>query len=583
MYDETGWEPLRQLAELAGVGFFEVDAERNVIAVSPELERITGFAADEVVGRSCLTLIRCPECLKSCSVFEQGRIRDGRVVLYRKDGAEVEVYKSGTVRRGADGRVAGALETVRAVNVGPGCAAVPAEMDAFLGALGRLFVVADGGLRIMACSPGLAELLGWPVGELPGTPLETVFGAALFGAEGSLRRALQNGRRREGWRAELPSRGGGTTTVSVSVAPLADDHTCGRSEARIVMMIRPDVEAEEDAEEVPAYHGVVGKSPAMQRIFRLIELLRERDATVLLTGESGTGKEVVAQAIHRTSQRASGPFIAVNCAALPGELLESELFGHVRGAFTGAVRDRAGRFELAAGGTLFLDEIGELALPLQAKLLRVLQEHAFERVGDTRTRRVDVRVIAATNRDLGRAVAEARFREDLYYRLRVIPIEVPPLRQRREDMLPLIRHLLQRIGQRHGRSLRLAPTAVRALLAYEWPGNVRELENVLEYATTVCEGQTIHLDDMPPEVLTVHGPVADAEPALPPAAHAGAIAFGGEPTGPLLSFSPAEHAEAALIRSALERTRYRRAAAAGLLGISRTTLWRKMKELRLHA
>jgi PAS domain S-box-containing protein len=583
MNDETGWEPLRQLAELAGVGFFEVDAERNVIAVSPELERITGFAADEVVGRSCLTLIRCPECLKSCSVFEHGGIRDGRVVLYRKDGAEVEVYKSGTVRRGADGRVAGALETVRAVNGGPGCAAVPAEMDAFLGALGRLFVVADGSLRIMACSPGLAELLGWPVGELPGTPLEAVFGAALFGAEGSLRRALQNGRRREGWRAELPSRGGGTTTVSVSVAPLPDDHTCGRSEARIVMMIRPDVEAEEDAEEVPAYHGVVGKSPAMQRIFRLIELLRERDATVLLTGESGTGKEVVAQAIHRTSQRASGPFVAVNCAALPGELLESELFGHVRGAFTGAVRDRAGRFELAAGGTLFLDEIGELALPLQAKLLRVLQEHAFERVGDTRTRRVDVRVIAATNRDLGRAVAEARFREDLYYRLRVIPIEVPPLRQRREDMLPLIRHLLQRIGQRHGRSLRLAPTAVRALLAYEWPGNVRELENVLEYATTVCEGQTIHLDDMPPEVLMVHGPVADAGPALPPAAHAGATAFGREPTGPLLHFSPAEHAEAALIRSALERTRYRRAAAAGLLGISRTTLWRKMKELRLHA
>jgi PAS domain S-box-containing protein len=587
MRDETGWEPLRQLAELAGVGFFEVDAERNVIAVSPELERITGFAADEVVGRSCLTLIRCPECLKSCSVFEQGRIRDGRVVLYRKDGAEVEVYKSGTVRRGENGRVTGALETVRPVNGGPGCAAVPAELDTFLGALGRLFIVADSEFRIMAFSPGLPELLEWPKGEVAGTPLEVLFGAALFGAEGTLRRAVESGQRREGWRAELSARGGRTTTVSVSVAPLPDDHTCGRSEARVVMMLRPDTAAEEDTREVPAFHGVVGQSPAMQRIFRLIELLRERDATVLLTGESGTGKEVVAQAIHRTSQRASGPFVAVNCAALPGELLESELFGHVRGAFTGAVRDRAGRFELAAGGTLFLDEIGELAPPLQAKLLRALQEHAFERVGDTRTRRVDVRVIAATNRDLGRAVAEARFREDLYYRLRVIPIEVPPLRERREDMLPLIRYLLQRIGQRHGRSLRLAPTVLRALLAYHWPGNVRELENVLEYATTVCEGQTIHLDDMPPEVLTVRGPVPAAYVGVSPGAEAVAAACTtatcAAATNPPPHFTAAEHAEAALIRSALERARYRRAAAAELLGISRTTLWRKMKELRLHA
>jgi PAS domain S-box-containing protein len=587
MNDETGWEPLRQLAELAGVGFFEVDAERNVIAVSPELERITGFAAAEVVGRSCLTLIRCPSCLKGCSVFEHGRIRDGRVVLYRKDGTEVEVYKSGAVRRDAAGAVTGALETVRAVGVAPGCSAVPGEFDALLGALGRFFIVADVDYRVMAHSPALSRMVEWPTAELAGAPLEALFGAALFGADSAVRRAVAGGNRREGLRAELPARGGGTLTVSVSVAPLADDHTCGRPEARIVVVIRPDTTTEDDAREVPAYHGVVGQSPAMQRIFRLIELLRERDATVLLTGESGTGKEVVAQAIHRTSQRASGPFVAVNCAALPGELLESELFGHVRGAFTGAVRDRAGRFELAAGGTLFLDEIGELAPALQAKLLRALQEHAFERVGDTRTRSVDVRVIAATNRDLGRAVSEGRFREDLYYRLRVIPIEIPPLRQRREDMLPLIRHLLHRIGQRHNRSLRLAPTALRALLAYGWPGNVRELENVLEYATTVCEGQTIHLDDMPPEVLTVRGGhVADAQPgAVADAAVAASATAAGlvpEPLPPLLRLTPAELAESALIRSALERTRYRRAAAAELLGFSRTTLWRKMKELRLH-
>jgi PAS domain S-box-containing protein len=589
---------LTQLAELAGVGFFEVDADRNVVAVSAELERITGFAAGEVVGRSCLTLIRCPSCLKGCSVFEHGRVRDGRVVLYRKDGAEVEVFKSGTVHRAADGRVIGALETVRPVHGSEGCRMDGSEFDALLGALGRFFLVADAHFRVVAHSPALPSFLGWPAARLVALPLEELFGALLFGPDGELRRAVQAGARREGWRATLPG-AAGPAPVSVSVAPLPDDHTCGRPEARVVVMIRPEMASDTTTDEVPGFQGIVGQSPAMQRIFRLVELLRERDATVLLTGESGTGKEVVARAIHATSQRSGGPFVAVNCAALPGELLESELFGHVRGAFTGAVRDRAGRFELAAGGTLFLDEIGELAPPLQAKLLRALQEHAFERVGDTRTRHVDVRIVAATNRDLARAVAEGRFREDLYYRLRVIPIEIPPLRQRREDLLPLIRHLLQRIGERHSRALRLAPTALRALRAYSWPGNVRELENVLEYATTVCAGQTIHIDDLPPEILALPesaGTAATPAPAALQAVPAGAAPGSAPPLpdsgvhatavggpGAAVALTPAELAEATLIRSALERTRYHREAAAALLGMSRTTLWRKMKELRVRA
>jgi PAS domain S-box-containing protein len=587
---QTAVGPLSQLAELAGVGFFEVDADRNVVAVSPELEQITGFTAEEVVGRSCLTLIRCPSCLKGCSVFEHGRVRDGRVVLYRKDGAEVQVFKSGTVRRDGAGRVIGALETVRPVHAGDCCSMGAGEFDALLGALGRFFVVADGHFRVVAHSPALPAFLGWPPERLTALPLEALLGDALFGVDGALRRAVQAGERREGWRAELPG-ATGALPVSVSVAPLPDDHTCGRPEARVVLMIRPDAAADGEPREVPGFQGIIGQSPAMQRIFRLVELLRERDATVLLTGESGTGKEVVARAIHATSQRSAGPFVAVNCAALPGELLESELFGHVRGAFTGAVRDRAGRFEMAAGGTLFLDEIGELAPALQAKLLRVLQEHAFERVGETRTRHVDVRVLAATNRDLGRAAAEGRFREDLYYRLRVIPIEIPPLRQRREDLLPLIRHLLRRIGERHNRSLRLAPTALRALRAYAWPGNVRELENVLEYATTVCEGQTIHVDDLPLEILT-SAPAPLAPPGSGAATH-GVGTHASEAATPqgtpwnvpagMALLTAAELAEATLIRSALERTGYRRAAAAALLGVSRTTLWRRMRELRFDA
>jgi transcriptional regulator with GAF, ATPase, and Fis domain len=264
--------------------------------------------------------------------------------------------------------------------------------------------------------------------------------------------------------------------------------------------------------------------------------------------------------------------------------MESELFGHVRGAFTGAIRDKPGRFEIADGGTLFLDEIGDLALPLQAKLLRALQEHEFERVGDTRTRKVDVRVVAATGVDLGKAVSLREFREDLYYRLRVVPIEIPPLRERREDLDLLIRHFLGTIGRTRGRALRLAPSSMRALLAYSWPGNVRELENALEYATTVCEGQTIHVGDLPAEIGLVTGfQNGHLEPSTGPVLGEPDQGPDGvpHPTSQGLRFSAEEADELARIRSALEKAQYRREDAASLLGMSRTTLWRKMKEYRL--
>jgi transcriptional regulator with PAS, ATPase and Fis domain len=251
------------------------------------------------------------------------------------------------------------------------------------------------------------------------------------------------------------------------------------------------------------------------------------------------------------------------------------------------VKDRVGRFELADGGTLFLDEVGDMSLPLQAKILRALQEHTFERVGDTKTRKVDVRVVAATNENLALAVQENRFREDLYYRLRVVPIEIPPLRERREDIEAITRHLLHRIGASRGRALRLAPTAMDALMSYTWPGNVRELENALEFATTVCEGQTIHLKHLPLEVRA-----AGVEGIEPPA-HAPASTTPGIEPRPVRTsdarpddripdhLSPSEAAEARDILDALSRAQYNRQDAAKILGVSRTTLWRKMKQYGL--
>jgi two-component system response regulator PilR (NtrC family) len=247
---------------------------------------------------------------------------------------------------------------------------------------------------------------------------------------------------------------------------------------------------------------MLGQSASMRRVFDLVAQVAETRASVLISGESGTGKEMVARAIHAAGERSARGFIALNCAAIPENLLESELFGHVKGAFTGAVSNKDGLFEVADGGTLFLDEIGELTLPLQVKLLRVLQDKTIRRVGGTSDRRVDVRLIAATNRELAREVAEGRFRDDLYYRINVIEIALPPLRERREDIPLLAEHFARKCAADLGRgAVEIAPAVLEKLAAYDYPGNVRELENILERAVALTRGGRIDLDSLPPSVL----------------------------------------------------------------------------------
>jgi len=247
------------------------------------------------------------------------------------------------------------------------------------------------------------------------------------------------------------------------------------------------------------FSGVLGTSPRIREIFQLLEMVAPSEATVLLLGETGTGKELVAQAIHRNSPRVAGPFVAVNCAALPEALLESELFGHERGSFTGATNRRDGRFVMAHQGTLFLDEVGELTLPIQAKILRVLQAREFEPLGSTRTVKVDVRIITATNRDLEKMVREGRFREDLFYRLNVFPVVLPPLRERQEDLPALAEFFLRKFGEKNRREgVALGPEVLEAFRRYPWPGNIRELENVMERAVIVCQGNTITVENLPP-------------------------------------------------------------------------------------
>ncbi len=255
---------------------------------------------------------------------------------------------------------------------------------------------------------------------------------------------------------------------------------------------------QEELEAKYQFDNIVGESSQMKEVFRLISQVAPTKSTVLIFGESGTGKELIARAIHRRSPRAKQPFVVVNCAALPENLLESELFGHLKGAFTGAHRDRRGRFTLADGGTIFLDEIGAMSLGLQAKFLRVLQEKEFEPVGGTKSIRVDVRIIAATNQDLKKAVEEGRFREDLYYRLNVVPVHLPPLRERKEDIPPLTYHFLRRYSQELGKDVReISPEALESMLQYDWPGNIRELENAIERAMVLSKGSTLSVETLP--------------------------------------------------------------------------------------
>lgn len=311
-----------------------------------------------------------------------------------------------------------------------------------------------------------------------------------------------------------------------------------------------------------SFENVIGKNEKIQELYRILPEIAKTNATVLIEGESGTGKELIAHSIHQFSLREDKPFIRVNCAALAESLLESELFGHVKGAFTGAITHKLGRFELADGGTLFLDEIGEISLSTQVKLLRVVQEGEFEKVGDSRRIKVDVRIIAATNKDLKKAVEMKEFRQDLYYRLRVVPIFLPPLRERKDDIPLLVNHFIGRFSKEMGKKVtRVSPEAMKILMAYDYPGNIRELENIIEHVMVFCTGDTLQAEHLQ----------KDIQPARPDV-----IGKAIEKEDPLQAM------EQELILKVLNQTGWNYKKTAEKLKISRTTLWRKMKEYRLE-
>ena len=317
------------------------------------------------------------------------------------------------------------------------------------------------------------------------------------------------------------------------------------------------------------FENFVGDNKAIQKVFELIEKVADTDSTVLIAGESGTGKELIAKAIHYNSHRRDNPMVVINCGAIPEELLESELFGHEKGAFTGAHKMRVGRFEMANGGTIFLDEIGDMSPNLQVKLLRVLQGHQFERVGSTKTLEVDVRIIAATNKNLINAVNKGTFRQDLYYRLNVIPIKVPPLRHRKSDIPLLVNFFVNRFNRRKRKDIiRFSTEALDVLLEYDWPGNVRELENMIERVIILADGDKIEIDDVPESIREKAKKFESIEV--------------GTPCGDIVFEEAVEEYEKRLILQALDETNWVKTKAAKLLNINRTTLIEKMKKKNLY-
>ena len=320
--------------------------------------------------------------------------------------------------------------------------------------------------------------------------------------------------------------------------------------------------------EIESFAGIIGRDKKMLELFDLIRSVADSNVPVLIQGASGTGKELVAAAIHNEGHRRNELFVPVNCGALPEGLLESELFGHVRGAFTGAIRDKKGRFELADRGTIFLDEIGDISAAMQVKLLRVLQEGKFERVGGTRTVHADVRIISATNKNLKEEIAAGRFREDLYYRLCVVPIDLPPLHERCGDIPLLVEHILKRISAESNGERSLSSAALDALLDYEWPGNIRELQNALQFATVKCKGDVIEVSHLPPHIVSRMNKPAPHSAGIAEPAFAASVAHGGTRKHKLSTDA---------VEEALRRTGGNKAKAARILGVGRATLYRFLK------
>ena len=535
-----------------------INEDGRIAALNVAAADLTGYRVEDLRGQSCEVVFSEPVCGPLGS--EATPIERWNTQVSRKDGVQLEVMVS-RARLDVGGDASWVLFTIHS-ETAPSTPMDPARAAAWqrtvLDSLEEGVVTIDETWRVTSMNSAATRILGTPEHSALGMMCSHVLRSEACRANCPLARALEQRNSVRNERVLLTRADGRPVRVSINCSVIRRDDGDPRGG---VLSFREtnDPHPVRQAFKGDGFHGLIGRSSAMRQVFRFIEDIADSPSTVLITGESGTGKELIANAIQEESTRRNAPYVKVNCSVFSEGLLESELFGHVKGSFTDARRDHRGRFELADGGTLFLDEIGEISSRLQVKLLRVLQERSFERVGGESTISVDIRLITATNRDLDAMVKEELFREDLFYRLNVIPIRVPPLRERREDIPFLVDHFVRKFAHATKKPIRYVDEeAMSCFIDHTWPGNVRQLENALEYAFARARGDTLTCDLFPPDILQSKSSA----------------------TASISSDGKAAN-EAQRITQALDKHHWHHANAAAELGISRTTLWRKMRKLGL--
>ena len=566
------------LCDFLAVGSILIDPDRRVVFMNETAELLTGIPQKDALGRPCCEIFAGYLCDNDC-LYEPA-VAEGRTALAADihaadaDGETHHLTKVVSPLYDPDGRLLGCLEVFE-------------DHSAFDELLGRVrhesqrmklildnmdqgVMTVDRKGYVTFFNTAAETMTRFRRQEVLGKSCARLFGRKRFDEDVTLGRTIEDGETRSREEGTLVARDG--LTLPVRANYMALNNEAGRIVGGLATFTDLSLVYQLDSAMRDRYtfHDMVGKSPAMQKIFGILPVIAKSDATVLVEGETGTGKDILAKVIHAASDRADKPLVKVNCAALPENLLESEMFGYVKGAFTGADKDKTGRFQEADGGAIFLDEIGDLPLALQAKLLTVLEDKEFYPLGGRKTTKVDVRIISATNLGLERQVRERKFREDLFYRLNVMRLELPGLQERREDLPLLISHILKKLcAKRNIRFDRISEEAMEVLLNHDYPGNIRELENILEHALIICQGPVIKRKHLP---LSLTG-AKFREPDSPPSAPT------PTPTSDATSLRASEAAhERDRIIAILEKNRWHKGRAAEALGVNRTTLWRKMKK-----
>lgn len=556
---EDAWEAFSD-------GVVAIDSRLKIVSFSEGAERITGYSARDVIGHMWRDVFKADLCERlrplAKTLQKEGSFSNLRTEIVRADGEEVIISASVTPLKDRRGKIVGAVISFRDVGEVYKLTAQSYKetmrLQAILNSIADGVFTVDNNFRITSFNPAAERITGYQGSEVMGEPCRLIFQSKSCAEECCLRRTIETGENISNFEMEIIDSSGEAVPVSVSTALLIDEEgeIVGGVETFRDLSVLKDLRKE--LEERYSFAHIVGKNVKMQEVYHLIEVVSQTSSTVLVQGETGTGKDLIARAVHYNSPRRDGPFVKVSCAALPETLLESELFGHKQGAFTGAIRDKPGRFSLANGGTIFLDEVGEIPVGVQAKLLRVLEEQEFEPLGGTNSVKVDVRIIAATNRDLQEAMKEKKFREDLYYRLNVLTISIPPLSDRSDDIPLLIDHFIEKYNKKMKKRINsVSQTTMDFLVDYTWPGNVRQLEHAIEHAFIHCRKDSIHMEHLPEEIKR-----EEAKPA------------GDLPREP---YSLRE-IERQIVLRALRKNLWNREKTAHTLEISRTTLWRKMKE-----